>query len=110
MNQTDVSSFIHGRGSRVTTRADRSFSAQGPCLGFQAPAFCLLRFRSSVFVAGSSFPNVLVKFGYGASMMLKSAGRRFVQRVAATDPFPKWQGSSVSAGVQRLASVAPKGN
>ncbi|CAM6018731.1 unnamed protein product [Sphagnum balticum] len=42
-------------------------------------------------------------------MMLKSAGRRFVQRVAATDPFPKWQGSSVSAGVQRLASVAPKG-
>jgi hypothetical protein len=43
-------------------------------------------------------------------MMLKSAGRRFVQRAAATDPFPKWQGSSVSAGVQRLTSVAPKGN
>jgi hypothetical protein len=41
--------------------------------------------------------------------MLKSAGRRFVQRAAATDPFPKWQGSSVSAGVQRLTSVAPKG-
>ncbi|CAK9212371.1 unnamed protein product [Sphagnum troendelagicum] len=42
-------------------------------------------------------------------MMLKSAGRRFVQRAAATDPFPKWQGSSVSSGVQRLTSVAPKG-
>jgi hypothetical protein len=42
--------------------------------------------------------------------MLKSAGRRFVQRAAATDPFPKWQGSSVSSGVQRLTSVAPKGN
>jgi hypothetical protein len=41
--------------------------------------------------------------------MLKSAGRRFVQRAAATDPFPKWQGSSVSAGVQHLTSVAPKG-
>jgi hypothetical protein len=95
---------------RVTTRADRSFSAQGPCLGFEALPFCLLRFRSSVFVAGSSFAKVLVKVGYGATMMLKSAGRRFVQRAAATDPFPKWQGSSVSAGVQHLTSVAPKGN
>jgi hypothetical protein len=95
---------------RVTTRADHSFSAQGPRLGFEAPTFCLLRFRSSVFVAGSSFPKVLVKVGYRATMMLKSAGRRFVQRAAATDAFPKWQGSSVSAGVQRLTSVAPKGN
>ncbi|KAH8931264.1 hypothetical protein BDL97_19G011700 [Sphagnum fallax] len=42
-------------------------------------------------------------------MMLKSAGRRFVQRAVAADPFPKWQASSVSAGVQRLTSVAPKG-
>lgn len=95
---------------RVTTRADRSFSAQGPCLGFEAPAFFLLRFSSSVFVAWSSFPKVLVKVGYGATMMLKSAGRRFVQRAVAADPFPKWQASSVSAGVQRLTSVAPKGN
>jgi hypothetical protein len=95
---------------RVTTRADRSFSAQGPRVGFEAPAFCLLPFRSSVFVVGYSFPKVLLKVGYGATMMLKSAGRRFVQRAAATDPFPKWQGSSVSAGVQRLTSVAPKGN